>query len=287
MTSFEEAITFQERALDLELARIDRDFQYAYGMESISMENEMLESVMFEAEDGSSEGFLSRMINSVLQFIRDLASSVRDAFSKSEHMDVDRYLSTSTGQMQLAYDCKAIEEEVDDQILKGRKYIQKLSNHLPVSDKEVANFVDGCGSVVERHGGAVLRHVGIGAYRKWLTNNSFKNVDKGLSGLLSDARGYKVMTKQEEIQHQKAQKEQKRVGRIIKRKERTYRVLDKVSGSAAASYAQRQREKYKEQQITSAVCKMSKGAASAYAKVSSQIDAEMRKISKGAYKGYR
>ena len=79
MTTFENEIEIIEGTLDLEMARINRDYKYGLGM-AVATES-VCEYCMTEAADGQP-GFFTRMIDAIVSFIRKINESVANLFSK-------------------------------------------------------------------------------------------------------------------------------------------------------------------------------------------------------------
>ena len=88
MTTFEHEIEIIEGTLDLEMARINRDYKYGLGM-AVATES-VCEYCMTEAADG--KGFFSRMIDALVSFIQKINESVANLFSKSDSIDLDSFL---------------------------------------------------------------------------------------------------------------------------------------------------------------------------------------------------
>ena len=209
MTTFEHEIEIIEGTLDLEMARINRDYKYGLGM-AVATES-VCEYCMTEAADG--KGFFSRMIDAIVSFIQKINESVANLFSKNEHVDLDSFLQSQTGQVQLSYDMEAIDREVNKKVLEGRKIIQAISSATGISDAKVAKFADGCANVVKEHGVFIASAAGIGLLRAKVGKECLKDLDKKVSDLRH------VMTYDETMDMTRAQVEKEQMERKRAKKE--------------------------------------------------------------------
>lgn len=209
MTTFEHEIEIIEGTLDLEMARINRDYKYGLGM-AVATES-VCEYCMTEAADG--KGFFSRMIDVIVSFIQKINESVANLFSKNEHVDLDSFLQSQTGQVQLSYDMEAIDREVNKKVLEGRKIIQAISSATGISDAKVAKFADGCANVVKEHGVFIASVAGIGLLRAKVGKDCLKDLDKKVSDLRH------VMTYDETMDMTRAQVEKEQMERKRAKKE--------------------------------------------------------------------
>ena len=209
MTTFEHEIEIIEGTLDLEMARINRDYKYGLGM-AVATES-VCEYCMTEAADG--KGFFSRMIDAIVSFIQKINESVANLFSKNEHVDLDSCLQSQTGQVQLSYDMEAIDREVNKKVLEGRKLIQAISSATGISDAKVAKFADGCANVVKDHGVFIASVAGIGLLRAKVGKDCLKDLDKKVSDLRH------VMTYDETMDMTRAQVEKEQMERKRAKKE--------------------------------------------------------------------
>ena len=209
MTTFEHEIEIIEGTLDLEMARINRDYKYGLGM-AVATES-VCEYCMTESADG--KGFFSRMIDAIVSFIQKINESVANLFSKNEHVDLDSFLQSQTGQVQLSYDMEAIDREVNKKVLEGRKIIQAISSATGISDAKVAKFADGCANVVKDHGVFIASVAGIGLLRAKVVKDCLKDLDKKVSDLRH------VMTYDETMDMTRAQVEKEQMERKRAKKE--------------------------------------------------------------------
>ena len=258
MTTFEHEIEIIEGTLDLEMARINRDYKYGLGM-AVATES-VCEYCMTEAADG--KGFFSRMIDAIVSFIQKINESVANLFSKNEHVDLDSFLQSQTGQVQLSYDMEGINRDVNKKVLEGRKMIQAISSATGISDAKVAKFADGCANVVKEHGVFIASVAGIGLLRAKVGKDCLKDLDKKVSDLRH------VMTYDETMDMTRAQVEKEQMERKRAKKE--------------AKAAKRQKQM---NIVMNAMSGMIHKAGSAKATVAGEINKECSKFASKAKQG--
>ena len=178
MTTFEKEIGIIEGTLDLEMARLNRDYKYGLGM---AVATDTVLEYCFTESESEEKGILSRMIDAIASFIHKINEAVVNLFSKDDHVELDDFLKSQTGQVQLSYDMESIDREVNKKVLEGRKLIQAISSATGISDEKVAKFADGGANVVNKYGGFVVTTAAIGGLRAFVAHKSFNDLDKKVS----------------------------------------------------------------------------------------------------------
>lgn len=116
--------------------------------------------LIVEAEDSGSKNaflaFIEKIIKAVSDFTKSFINMLNNAFSSKDHLDIDAYLKSSTGTMELEYDMAKVQEKVDAEIRKGRKIIQLISKGTGIDDATVEKFVDSCTGFLGNHKKAIL-----------------------------------------------------------------------------------------------------------------------------------
>lgn len=180
--TFDKEMEIIERTLDLEMLRADRDFKYEMSMAVLTDQMDVF--CFVESEDGSgAKNIFSRIIDAIIQFVRDLTNSISNIFAKDEGIDMESYAQSKTGKMTLAYDIQNMEKEVDQRILEGRKIVQAISSTTGISDAKVAAFADKCKGVVQKYGGYVVAMAGLTAVRRYVGTHFMKDKEEKLSAL--------------------------------------------------------------------------------------------------------
>lgn len=238
MSTFEQDIEIIENTLDLDLTRVNRDYMYGMGMAIVS---DHIYEYCFTESENSGQGVISRMIDAIIRFIRGINERVSSLFAKDDHVEIESFLQSETGQIQLAYDVEAINKEVDKQILEGRKMIQAISSVTGISDEKVAGFCDTCGKLVENHGGMIVKMSAIGAVRAFVDHKAFNDLDKKVSdfrgvdtNLEAWKKSYDAINAGTDAKRKKkrAEKEAKRQARMQRQ---THSVVNAISGMVNAA----------------------------------------------------
>ena len=148
---FEKSIAIIDRTYSLDMERINRDAMFEFGMAEVNGAIPQYMFAYYEAPDaeGAAKNPFLRIIDAIKRFLRDLASSISEAFAKEDdYATIDDYLRTQPGKVQLSYDLNEVESRVDAQLLQGRKLLQFIAKHGPLDDKTLLNFADKCASAV-------------------------------------------------------------------------------------------------------------------------------------------
>ena len=192
MLALEKSLEIINESFDLELARINRDYNYMTQMAEITgMDPAYMMESGGQNPSAPGKNVIQRIIDAVVKFIQDVTASIKAAFAKDRMEDVEQYLSSQTGQVQLSYDMEGIEAAVDKQILQGRKIVQKISSATGISDATIAKFSDECADVVNKYGGAVIQLGAISAIRKKCADVFLNGTDRKVQNLFHGEEGEK------------------------------------------------------------------------------------------------
>lgn len=176
------------KQFDILERQFDIDIQRLYARAMYESQIEMIDGkYMTEAEsqtevNGTNENLLQKIIAKVRLFIRNFLDSVSNLFKSKEHVDIDSYLASNTGQMEMEYDIKQIQSNLDNEMLKGRKLVQKISSVTGASDEEVANFCDGAARIIQKHGKTAVK-IGITFALFKAMTSKFRDKDKELADM--------------------------------------------------------------------------------------------------------
>lgn len=177
-----------DKQFDILERQFDIDIQRLYSRAIYESQVEMIDGkYMTEAEskteiNGANENLLQKIISKVRLFIRNFLDSVSNLFKSKEHVDIDSYLASNTGQMEIEYDIKQIQSNLDNEMLKGRKLVQKISSVTGASDQEVATFCDGAARIIQKHGKTAVKIGVTFALFKAMTSK-FRDKDRELSDM--------------------------------------------------------------------------------------------------------
>ena len=196
MDTFARSIDAIGKAFEIDITRINRDVMFEFGMAEVedSIPEYML--VYYEAGEGQKSGkqnIVLRVIEAIKRFLRDLGTSISDAFKKDEDtVTIEQFLQTQQGQAKLSYDVEAIQAGIDDEILKGRKIIQAISKGTNVPDKVVADYVDRATNFVKSNakaGGAIVSFIALSKIRQKVSENVFKGWEQKVDDIQNTNAG--------------------------------------------------------------------------------------------------
>lgn len=168
MSIFREYESEEEKQIDI-LAR-EYDLSIHNANSTFALESAMLSSIMkdpiYEGVTGEEKTqtagnkfkeFLKSIVNAVKNFVNGTIEMIQGLFSSKENIDLNTYLKSNTGQIQLDYDIKDIQRQVEDERRKGRKLIQRISSVTGVDDKEVESFVDNAADFANKHTKTIIK----------------------------------------------------------------------------------------------------------------------------------
>ena len=93
-----------------------------------------------EKKDGKKVGIFTKICNAIKSFINSFITMIRNLFKDS--LDEDTYMQSKAFDMRYDQDVERLTNEVNREMVKGRKIIQAISNQTHVDDVTVANFCD-------------------------------------------------------------------------------------------------------------------------------------------------
>ena len=148
MPSDDEEISFYEDVL--EFGVLNHNASIAIGLYEQQMYLE-------EGEEKSDDGVFQKMKNAILAILDKIDSVIRGfldgfkAFSKN-HLTAEKFMNSSTGQLQLAGDLFKIQKEIDREYLKLRPLVSKISKATGEDIEEVAKAADAVTEHVQAYG---------------------------------------------------------------------------------------------------------------------------------------
>ena len=144
----ERAFIAAETALDIAVARANKDYVYETGLIELSDNKifiEEAETVPNESTDTQKENAFIKAIKTICtairNFIGDLVASIVSLFDGRDNITPEDYLESPTGKMELQKDIERLENIVDDEIRKGNKLLQKISKMTGISDEEIDKWI--------------------------------------------------------------------------------------------------------------------------------------------------
>ena len=150
-SSFERDYTILEKSFDIEFDKIINNYMAESALLALEEDETFLEAAGNKFSDA-----VHKIIDTIVNFINSFIEMIENAFSNKKHITGDDFINSKTGQLTFNADVKKIQEQIDDEVLKGRKLIQAISSATGVDDKTVANFCDKVPNVAKQVGTFVL-----------------------------------------------------------------------------------------------------------------------------------
>ena len=177
MSIYREYTSELERSCDILTMKFDiatdrafTAYEYAVAMGDVSYDDITLEDGEQASQPKQKSGFakfVSKIVNYIVTFIKDFIAMLGNMFSRKENLDLETYLASDKGKMEFGYDVLKVEEQVADDVRKGRKLIQLISSKTGVDDATVEEYVDkGARGVMKYGGTALIVAVGYKLYKK-------------------------------------------------------------------------------------------------------------------------
>lgn len=192
MDSFNLSMDSIEKKFELDIFRINRDVIFEFGMAEVEGCIPEYMTVYYEEAGNSGErkpNIVTRIITAIKKFLHDVGTTISDLFKKDDDVvDIENFLRSQSGTVQLSYDVNAIKEGVDNEILKGRKIIQMISKGTSVPDKVVAEYVDGASNFISKYSktaGKLVSFVALSKIRKTVSENVFKGWEQKVDEMQS------------------------------------------------------------------------------------------------------
>lgn len=103
------------------------------------------------------KNIIIRLCESIIKFITDVVSSVKDIFTPGKsHVDIKSYLASEQGQIELDNDLMKVEDQVNEEIRKGRKIVQAIANKTKIDDAVVEEYIDNAAKGVKNYGRTIV-----------------------------------------------------------------------------------------------------------------------------------
>lgn len=163
--------------LYLEQTFDDIDMEISFREDSLEIERVMHEtaclldnydqlSYMEAADDKSGEtksngliGGIVKAFQTIIDKIRRVLNSVSEGIKQTfgKQLTVDKYMQSETAQVRFQTDMQLVCKELDAEYNHARKMVRLIASHTPLSEEQVANFIDKTTNMLHKHGPAVLK----------------------------------------------------------------------------------------------------------------------------------
>lgn len=106
---------------------------------------------------GKKRSAIGKICDYVIKLISDIIETVSNIFTPSKsHIDVQTYLSSSQGKIELENDLLRVQKEAEEEVRKGRKIIQALSKGTKIDDAVIEKYVDGAAIGAKKYGKTII-----------------------------------------------------------------------------------------------------------------------------------
>lgn len=144
----EQSFIAAETALDIAIARANKEYVYESGLIELSDNKLFMEAgettidpTIAAKRENAFIKAIKAICNAIRNFIGDLVASIANIFDGRENIEPEEYLESPTGKIRLEKDIEKLEAIVDDEIRKGNKLLQKASSVTGISDEAIDNWV--------------------------------------------------------------------------------------------------------------------------------------------------
>lgn len=193
LTTFERESDILFKQFEIDVSRLDVELAMECTLheleESLFEEAETLDireisKSKKEKNDGKFNKAIHSIADSVSKLITDVIEMISNLFSSNSHIDIEAYLKSSKGSIELEYDLKEVQDKVNTEIRKGRKLIQAISKGTGINDRMVEKYLDGASECIIKHGKVIMTT----AQSYEILNHATGNLN-GLKQEMKDALG--------------------------------------------------------------------------------------------------
>lgn len=103
---------------------------------------------------------ISQIGKAVSNFIKDVIDMIANIFNTSSHVDLQSYLDSATGSIELDYDLDRVNKQVRDKIREGRKLIKAISSKTGVDESLINDYVDAASKGIQKYGTTIIKTAG-------------------------------------------------------------------------------------------------------------------------------
>lgn len=225
-----------DRLIDIEYRKCELEVTKAmneYFNESLMID--LMGNVYTESEeekkavnDNKFIKVIKSIIDTMEKFFTNFIQLFKDIFSKKQGITSDDYFQSETAEMKFNSDYAKTIENVEKEVLKGRKIIQKISKSTGIDDRIVAEYCDKATNTVIDNTPAVTKTVAQYGLAK-IVRGGLNNITKTVK-----TTGFEI---QDEIEAQKKENI-KNQGFIRKKKNQLVMVLNKMQKYACIGISQ-------------------------------------------------
>lgn len=189
--TFETELDVMMESANIDIMRAESDFNKAhslYILESKKDKNadQPVEPVVSEKQKSAFRQTIDKIFETIVRVFKNLVSAFGSLFKSSDSITAEEYFGDPNVQIMLDEDINKISERVDDELRKGKKFLQMLSRGTHIPDKELEKYLNAGGEILAERGPGFVK-LAISGTSALVTR---KNVKKKVSEYGNKAREY-------------------------------------------------------------------------------------------------
>ena len=143
---------------DIEIDRAISDYMTESSMMSLVDVYVESDEARGKAEENKFKAFINKLISVIKKLAHNISEGFKDIFVR-DNMTADDYFANPDVQIAISKDFKKMADEIEDEIIKGRKYVQAISKGTGIDDHTVATYCDNAANFAMREGKYVIAGV--------------------------------------------------------------------------------------------------------------------------------
>jgi hypothetical protein len=108
-----------------------------------------------KAEENKFKAFINKLISVIKKLAHNISEGFKDIFVR-DNMTADDYFANPDVQIAISKDFKKMADEIEDEIIKGRKYVQAISKGTGIDDHTIAAYCDNAANFAMEEGKYVI-----------------------------------------------------------------------------------------------------------------------------------
>ena len=125
---------------EFNIMKINNDYYLEKSLSNIN-NSFLFENVKTETDNGFKK-YIKGFFQAIINFIDNIINSIKVLFISKKNIDIDDYLKSHDGKLQLDKDVNKLKKSIDEDISNGNKLLQRITSKLGVTHKEVDEFIN-------------------------------------------------------------------------------------------------------------------------------------------------
>lgn len=102
---------------------------------------------------GKKRNAIQKICAYIVNLITDVISTFKNIFTPGkDHINVESYIKSAKGSIELENDIMRVQQQVDEEVRKGRKLVQAISKGTKVDDAVVEKYMDDAAKGIKKYG---------------------------------------------------------------------------------------------------------------------------------------